>query len=312
MADGDSFLSQFTRVGPANPQPGPGGPGNPGMGAGGAPLAIPRTADQAIDPNVHGEEFLNFLKERDSPGYATQVKSYAEGKFPIPSGFALKAPYFQKLLRDITTYDPTFDATNYGARASQRRNYLGGGKQFQELQAVATVAGHLHDLMDKADKLDNFEGLGPLNAPVNALVKGYRDVSQDPRIADFEATRNAVVRELTKAYQGGHITDSAVAEWMKALNASQTPTQLKTVIGTLNQLLSSKRLAMEEGYRSTMGPNPILPEQFSTMNDRTRKLFEDVENWSMGAKKPSAAAKPAAPAPGKYVFDPKTGELVAQ
>lgn len=266
------------------------------------------THDATIDPNIHGDEFLKTLER---PGYAAQVKQIAEGKLPIPGGFALQKPYFQKLLRDVVQYDPTFDATNFSARNAQRKNYLGGGKQFQELQAVATVAGHLHDLMERADRLDNVEGLGPLNAPVNAAIKGYRELSQDPRLADFEGTRNAVVRELTKAYQGGHITDSAVAEWMKSLNAAQTPTQLKTVIGTLNQLLASKRLAMEEGYRSTMGPNVPLPEDFSTVNARTQKLFEDVENWSAGAKKPSAKAAPA-PKPGKYVFDPSTGELVAQ
>lgn len=268
-------------------------------------LALGPSTEEQTDPNLHGEEFLKTLP---SPSYATQVKAYAAGKLPIPAGFALKAPYFQKLIRDVGQYDPTFDATNYGARSALRKNYEGGGKNYQELQAIGTVAGHLHDMMEAADSLKNFEGGWPGSSILNAGLEKYRELSQDPRIDNFNTVRNAVSRELTKAYQGGHITDSAVGEFAKTLNAAQTPDQLKTVIGKLNDLLASKRTILEEGYRHVMGPHE-LPEEFRTDNTRTRKLFEDIGNWASGA---GGAKKPAAPKPGKYVFDASTGNLVPQ
>jgi hypothetical protein len=178
--------------------------------------------------------------------------------------------------------DPGVDATSYGARAAQRKNYMGGGKQYQELQAIGTVAGHLQNLMQSADALNNFQNLGPLNAIANNVKVGYENLSQDPRIAKFETDRNAVTRELTKAYQGGHITDSSVAEWQKSINSAQTPEQLHTVIGELNNLLMSKRQTLEEGYRQTMGPNAPLPGDFSSVNERTRSIFDNVNNWANG------------------------------
>lgn len=309
MPEAADFLSQFPLA------PKPADPSNPGA-AGTAPpsdLAIPNTEPGAgVDPNVHGEDYLKTL----SPAYAGQVKMFAEGKAPLPGGFALKAPYFQKVLRDVTQYDPEFDAANYNARNALRKDYLGGGKRYTELQAVNTVAGHLENLMKAADGLDNFSGLGPLNSTANAALLGYREASQDPRIANFNTVKNAVTRELTKAYQGGHITDSSVGEWSKSLHAAQTPEQLRTVIGQLNDLLSSKRLAMEEGYRQTMGKSQ-LPSDYSTVNARTGKIFENVGNWAAGVKPAAggataAAPAPAAPKPGKYVFDPNTGSLVPQ
>jgi hypothetical protein len=294
----DAFLSQFPVV-QAPPQAVPGQA--PIQAAPPADLAIPPNAD--VDPanaNLHGEDYLKTL----SPGYASQVKMFAEGKAPLPAGFALKSGYFQKVLRDITQYDPEFDAANFNARNALRKDYLGGGKRYTELQAVNTVAGHLQNLMKAADSLDNFEGYGPLTAPLNSALLGYREMSQDPRIANFNTVKNAVTRELTKAYQGGHITDSAVGEWQKSLNAAQTPEQLRTVVGQLNDLLSSKRLAMEEGYRQTMG-KVQLPKDYSTVNERTGKIFEDVANWSAGAK---PAARAPAPSTGPAL---KPGETTS-
>lgn len=307
----DPFLSQFTRIGPAAPSggaaPAPGAPA--AAGAGGAALAITPNEDENADPNLHGDDFLKTLK----PSYGYQVKAYAEGKMPMPAGFALKSPYFQKVMRDVTQYDPTFDATNFGARNALRKSYEGGGKNYQELQAIGTVAGHLENLTRAADKLDNWQNLGPLTSTANSLTQSWRELNQDPRLNDFNIAKNAVSRELTKAYQGGHITDSAVAEWQRDLNAAQTPQQLKTVIGQLNELLASKRLTLEEGYRQMMGPH-ALPEQFSTDNKRTRAIFEDISNWAAGGKRNPAAQQNAAPspAPGKYIFDPASGELVKQ
>ena len=315
MAGPDAFLSQFPVVGGSPPAAQVLPPGAPGMPAAPAPasdLALSSSSDEnAAVQNLHGEDYLKTL----SPGYASQVKMFAEGKAPLPAGFALKSGYFQKVLRDITQYDPEFDAANFNARNALRKDYLGGGKRYTELQAVNTVAGHLQNLMKAADSLDNVSGLGPLNAPVNSIVKGYREMAQDPRLANFDTVKNAVTRELTKAYQGGHITDSSVAEWQKSLHSAQTPEQLRTVIGQLNDLLSSKRLAMEEGYRQTMG-KVQLPGDYSTVNARTGKIFQDVGEWSAGLKpaKGATAAAPAATtapvAPGNYVYDPASKQLV--
>lgn len=223
--------------------------------------------------SLSGDEYLKTLP----PEIANQVKAYAEGRIALPAGAALKQPFWINMLNHVTQYDPSFDAGNYNARAAQRKNYMGGGKQFQELQAIGTVAGHLHDLMQTADKLDNYGG--PMSGPVNWAANKWREYNQDPRVTDFNVVKQAVTNELSKAYRGGQVTEGDVQEWQSNVSAAQSPQQLRTVVGRLNKLLMSKRQALEEGYKSTMGKMP-LPEEFSTVNDRTRGLFGDIEKWS--------------------------------
>ena len=57
---------------------------------------------------------------------ASEVKAYAEGRRPFPTGFALKAPYFQSLIQMVGQYDPTFDAVNYNARSKTRNDFTSG------------------------------------------------------------------------------------------------------------------------------------------------------------------------------------------
>lgn len=277
----------------------------------GAQADSPAVADRK-GQGLSGEAYLHAVVPEAQHGI---VRGLVEGRSPYPAGFLMKSPIGQRLAQWASGYDDQFDASVFPARQAQRKNYEGGGKQFQEMQAIGTVAGHLQNLMEKADTLHNFEGYGPANAPLNSLLHGYRELSQDPRLAMFETTKNAVTRELTKAYQGGHITDSSVNEWQKSINAAQTPEQLRGVIGNLNELLGSKRRTLEEGYKQTMGKYSKLPEEFTSENARTRKIFENVDAWSRGAKIAGGGPAPAEmqpPKPGAYVYDPKTRTLVPQ
>lgn len=242
----------------------------------------------AIASGATGNDFLKPL----NPALASQIKGIAEGRLQPPTGFAASKPQGQAILRMVMQYDPTFDQANVGARFAQRKNYAGGGKQFQELQAIGTVAGHLHDLASTADKLNNFENLGPFNYPANKVVEGYRTKTQNPKLNDFNVTRQAVSNELAKAYRGGVVSEGEVKDWEQNVNAAQSPAQLKTVISRLNGLLMSKRQTLEEGYHNTMGKAP-LPQEFRSTSERNRAVFNNIDEWSRGGKlkeKPSEAA----------------------
>lgn len=266
----------------------------------------PAVADRAGN-GLTGED---YLKASVPESQHSIVRGLAEGRSPFPAGFLLRSPIGQRYMQWAGQYDPEFDATVFNARQAQRKNYEGGGKQFQEMQAITTVAGHLKSLMERADALHNFEGLGPLNAPANAVLHGYREMSQDPRLATFESTKNTVTNELAKAYRGGVVSDSSVREWEKTINAAQTPQQLRAVIGNLNELLSSKRYALEEGYKRTMGKNSKLPQDFTSESERSRKIFENIDEWSRGAKlEGHAPSDVGTPKPGNYVYDPATKTL---
>jgi hypothetical protein len=279
-----------------------------GVGAfGGGGATGPTVGGGQPDFSKTGDEFIKTLP----PTLAREIQGYVEGR-NVLSPAQMRGPAGEAKLRMIMQADPSYDYTAAPARMALRKSYEGGGKQFQELQAVSTVAGHLHDLKDAADKLNNFGGLSVLNYPLNAATGAIRAASQDPRVNDFQTVKSAVMNELAKAYRGGTVSDSSVKEFSEGLSSASTPEQMKTVIGRLNSLLMSKRQALEEGYKGVMG-NVTLPQNFSTVNDRTRKLFEDVDSWSTGIKPkdaPTAGAPQAAhPAAASAVGDVVDGAL---
>lgn len=238
---------------------------------------------------LQGQALLSHL-EKTEPAAAAGVKSLIEGNM---SGTGRN---LQKLMPLASLVDPTFDQTQYPIRLATRKNYT-SGKQFQELQAINTVAGHLDDLSKASDELKNTR-FPWWNSVANTALQA----TGDARVDKFNTVKQAVTNELSKAYRGGHVTEGDVREWQENISAAKSPEQLRAVIGKMNDLLMSKRQALEEGYKSSMGPAP-LPSEFSSVSKRAQEVFNRVADWAHGAKvEPSpttTAAAPAAPEPPK-------------
>lgn len=286
----------------------------------GGPGSLASITDPADVPQ--GQELLTRLRS-ENPGMAGAVQSVLEGRSAYPAGFFQKTPLGQQIMQYANLIDPTLDSTSYPARVAQRKNYMGGGKQFQEMQAIGTVAGHLQNLAKSAGDLDNFDGLGPLNYPANYLRSTLRGLEQDPKLTVFNTDKQAVMTELGKAYRGGTLTEGELNKWMDTLSSMSTPSQVRSVIGELNSLLASKRQALEEGYQQTMGHAAALPQDFSAQSARNKQIFDNIDAWSRsngpykaltegGAANEGARGGPAerpAPSPGFYVYDPATKTL---
>jgi hypothetical protein len=245
---------------------------------------------------LQGQELLTHLEKTD-PVTAAGVKGMIQGDL------SAQGRNLQKLAPLASLVDPTFSMTEFPKRVAQMKNYSAGGKQFQEIQAINTVAGHLDNLSKSADDLNNTR-FPWWNTVANTALQA----TGDPRVDKFNTDKQAVTNELSKAYRGGHVTEGDVREWQSNISAAKSPEQLKSVIGEMNELLNSKRQALEDGYKSSMGKAP-LPEEFSSVSKRAGEVFNRVADWSHGVKteKPAAAATPSgSPAmPGP----PKVGDI---
>jgi hypothetical protein len=242
---------------------------------------------------LQGQDLLQHLEKND-PVTAAGVKGLIEGNISS-SGRNL-----QKLAPLASLVDPTFDASQYPVRLATRKNYT-SGRQFQEVQAINTVAGHLDNLSKSADDLNNTR-FPWWNTVANTALQA----TGDPRVDKFNTDKQAVTNELSKAYRGGHVTEGDVREWQSNISAAKSPEQLKAVIGEMNELLNSKRAALEDGYRSSMGKAP-LPQEFSSVSKRAGEVFNRVADWSHGVKaeKTAAPATPSAAASALPTFTPK-------
>lgn len=233
---------------------------------------------EAIRSGVSGQKLMEYAP----PEIKNRLQAMLEGREAPPSQAGLRNPQVQALLNAAHAIDPTFDETSWGKRFALIKNYQAGGKQFQEVQAINTVSGHLENLMKNADALQN------TSIPiVNGVMNWVRQNAGDPRIDRLNTTIQAVTTELSKAYKAGHVSDADVRAWRENINSAKSPDQFKAVIGELNDLLSSKRNAIEQGYKDGMGPTP-LPKEFSAESDKAKKAFDAVTDWSTGGKTPSA------------------------
>lgn len=237
---------------------------NAGLMALGAP---PMGAEVAAGNNLNGEDFLKTL----DPTTSRQVQAYAEGRMPLPTGFALKSPYFQNMLRMITQYDPSFDAVNYQARYNTRKNFT-SGKNSDVINRMNTVIGHLGTLSKDVEDLNN------TSIPwANAVKNWALTNSGDPRVRKFNTARTAVANELTLVYRmmGGSIED--IKGWQEQMNASDSPQQLQSVISQMGNLLESKLHAMKSQYEQGMGTTKY-PMKF--VSDEARNALTNLEKSS--------------------------------
>lgn len=214
-------------------------------------MVVPAGGAAGVGPisGLTGDALLSALPKPQ----ADQIKALAEGRMQFPAGFALKSPYWQDMISKVSQYDPSFDAVNYNARAKTRSDFT-SGKTAQQINAMNTVTGHLQSLSDAADSLNNSNW--PLyNTVANAMASN----SGDPRIKQFDATKKAVVDELTRVWRGSGGSEGDIKTWSDTINNAGSPAQLHGVIGQIGELLNSKLNALGEQYQQGMGTtaNPI-------------------------------------------------------
>ena len=252
---------------------------------GGAPAG---SAAQAIASGATGKEFLDSL----SPTQSELVKALAEGRMAFPSGAALRSPQWQGLLTLVGQYDPTFDAVNYGARAATRKDFT-SGKAASSVNALNTVLGHLDTLGTAADDLNN------TSVPLwNSLANSVESGLGDARVKKFEATKKAVVDELTRAWRGSGGSEGDIKSWSGTLDSSNSPEQLHGVIGQIGDLLGSKIGALNDQYQKGMG---IAANGLNLMSPHASKVLEKIKARANGTANEQAS--------GVLTYDPATGSF---
>lgn len=190
-----------------------------------------------------------FLKQID-PKTAAQVKALSEGRMQFPAGFALKSPYWQNMLSLVSQYDPTFDAVNYNARASTRRDFTSGVAS-RSLNALNTVMGHLENFSKTMESLNNSS---------NVIWNWMKNVGAAPfspelksKLNKFNIDKQAVASEFERAYRGagGSVTD--IQAWKNSFSAADSPQAMRASLQEGVQLLGSKIDALGDTYNKGMG-----------------------------------------------------------
>lgn len=224
----------------------------------------PQAATPAAANNVHGDALLGTLE----PTLASQVKALAEGRMPFPGGFALRSPYWQRMISLVSQYDPSFDAVNYNSRNSTRRDFT-SGKSAQNITALNTVIGHMGSLLDTAKTLNNTSFV-----PLNRAINSAETEMGDPRYRQFDLARNAVSDELARVFRQTGMSDTEVGQWKENLNNAMSYDQIKGVIGQGLHLLDSRLQAIGEQYNRGMGTSS---DPVKLLSPKSQQILRQIE-----------------------------------
>lgn len=239
-----------------------------------------QSTDPGTGPHITGEDFLKTI---DKP-IADQVRAIAEGRMPIPGGFALKTPYWQKMMQNVAQYDPSFDAINYNARAATRKDFT-SGKSAQNITSFNTAIGHLDSLDKSIVGLDN--GNYPLlNEYLINPVKSQISPEYQIGVQKFQTSRLAVAEELARAFKGTGGSLSEVEHWNGLISSAKTPDQLHAAVKQAVDLLESRINAVGEGYRRGMGSTADVKD---LLNPKARAALQRLNG---DAASPSAGDAP--------------------
>lgn len=236
------------------------------------------TAEQAANPlaavtggkpaatatSPTGDDFLKTLPAN----IQSEVKAYAEGRRPFPSGMALKSPYFQSLIQLVGQYDPTFDAANYNARNKARTDLTSpNGQGAKTINALNTVLQHAGKLSDLIEKLDNYES--PIG---NAIVNPLRKATGNTAVTNYNAVAPQVMKEIERAWRGTGGSAGEIKDLIASLSVNLGKQQQREGLQQLMELVKGKLDATQTQRDNIMGPAassiPILFDQNKGIIDK--------------------------------------------
>jgi len=218
---------------------------------------IPNVSAQP--PGVKNEAALQGVTSAD----AAIIKSLAEYKIPLPTGFALRSPYWQNILSRTSLYDSSFDATQYNVRLAVKKDFT-SGKSAINIRSLNTAVGHLDTLAQKANALNN--------APIkiwNWIANAGLNAVGDKRVVEFNNAATAVESELAAVFKGMGATDQEIKVWRENLSNAQSPEQLKGAIDTAIILMGSRLDALTSGYERGLGK----PKDINFLDVKSQKIL---------------------------------------
>lgn len=251
-----------------------------------------------VDFTKTGDEFLKQIPEADR----NKVLAIAEGRAKLPANsMASKNPDVQKLFTYVTAYDPSFDTGNADARVQMRKQFAStkAGDAGGQITAGNTAIGHLGELSDIAEKMGNYK-IPAVNAVTNWASK---QAGGNTPFVEYNNALGRFVEEATKFYRGVGGNEADIQRAISALDANQSPEQLRAAIRTQAQLMGEKISALQDQWQNVMGEKARLPvPNYDIVHKKAQGALDRIENrYGLKDQPEGAAPKEGAPvaAPGQ-------------
>lgn len=225
------------------------------MPQGGAPSG----GQMPVNPRqLQGQDWLNYLQNRISPGFAASVKAIAEGREapPPPSSRSAQA---QLLMQAVAQYDPNFDfanaAQNFKNRQSTETEFTKGDAA-KNLRSIGTASNHLAHLVSQIPGTANHDF-----TPLNAVQNYVADKMGASGITKFNQTADALAGELGAVYKGsGHNSDTEISTMRKSLDPNASPEQKFGALENALSLMQGRAEELAQQYNRGKNVEPGDPQ----------------------------------------------------
>lgn len=171
------------------------------------------------------------------------ARATAEGDSPWPTGRVAASPAGAKLIALIKKMDPQASANTATALKA-----FNTGPQGNKVRSFNVALSHL-DVLDKLGAaLDNGDLKG-----FNALANSFAAQTGETAPTNFNSAKQIVGNEIVNAIVGGGGSDADRDKAQSALDAANSPAQLKEAIATIKQLMSGQLSGLRQQYNAATG-----------------------------------------------------------
>lgn len=197
-----------------------------------------------------GAKIFADKAERD-PQYAAELASvlnYSADPKAIPARGSQNSIQRPQLLADAHRIDPTYDEMQFAARNTALKSFVGSGGNATSIQSMNNITGHLAELSDAYDGLQNS------NIPGwNAVANTAKAATGAGPIKSFNDAATAVSTEMDRALKGGATDVTGVNAWRANLDSNSSPDQQKAAVTQALNLLDTRAASIKENYARSMG-----------------------------------------------------------
>lgn len=208
------------------------------------------------------------LEQMGTPESQAQIATaIANYQMAMPSGFALRSPFWQGVMAQVYQMNPKYSAVNYN-KINKAVTAFAVGKQGDVVRSLNVAAYHLQVFHELALALKN----GDVRA-FNIIGQEYSRQTGLPAPTTFDAAKQIISNEVLKATGGsiGGVTDRK--DLQDDLDRANSPDALLGVSNTLTSLIAGQFRGFKRQYESSTG---LKFEDSGLIDPQIAKLYQNI------------------------------------